>query len=80
MNPRIQELAEQSGVIHEFMTVGEKFDALKRFEKCVKLIVRECLVQIDNGIPDTNCSASGAYKTAKIAATNRVKQHFGVEQ
>jgi hypothetical protein len=42
-------------------------------------IVRECITQINEAIPDTDCSASGAYKTAKIAAMARVKDHFGVE-
>jgi hypothetical protein len=49
-------------------------------QKFAELIVRECLVQIGNAIPDTDCSSSGPYKTARIAATSRVKEHFGVEE
>jgi hypothetical protein len=48
-------------------------------EKFAELVVRECITQINEAIPDTDCSASGAYKTAKIAAITRVKDHFGVE-
>jgi hypothetical protein len=49
-------------------------------ERFAELIVRECTAQIAEAIPDTYCSASGAYKTAKIAAMTRVKAHFGVEE
>ena len=48
-------------------------------QKFAEMIVRECITQINEAIPDTDCSASGAYKTAKIAAMAKVKQHFGVE-
>ena len=78
MNERIKELLVEADI---------KFDRdINEIEVCVmlpsdlekfaELIVRECLVQISNAIPDTDCSASGAYKTAKIAATIRVKEHF----
>lgn len=79
MNARIKELAEAAyreiacnsldGVISR-EAVDQRF---------AELIVRECLVQIGNAIPDTDCSASGIYKTAKIAATCRVKEYFGVQ-
>lgn len=76
MNERILEIAKQcgywSGQTIEMNDVG--------IEKFAKLIVQECLVQIGVAIPDTNCSASGPYKTAKIAATSRVKEHFGVSE
>jgi len=52
-------------------------DNLRKF---ALLIVRECAAQIADAIPDTDCSASGAYKTAKIAAMARVKEYFGVEE
>ena len=45
-----------------------------------ELIVRDCLVQIEQAIPDTTCASAGPYKTAKIAATSRVRKHFGVEE
>ena len=49
-------------------------------QKFAELIVRRCAAQIAEAIPDTDCSASGAYKTAKIAAMAKVKDHFGVEE
>lgn len=61
------------------MGIDSSYDDFDK-ELFAELIVRECLVQIGNAIPDTDCSASGAYKTAKIAATSRVKEHFGVEE
>ena len=78
MNERIQELIKQCTSWSEgsTWTSHEEFDK----EKFAELIVRECLVQIGNAIPDTDCSSSGPYKTARIAATSRVKEHFGVEE
>ena len=71
MNKRIKKLAEQAGFAYEPSETLQKF---------AELIVRECLVQIGNAIPDTDCSSSGPYKTARIAATSRVKEHFGVKE
>jgi hypothetical protein len=75
MNEQIRELAEQA--------FGSTLDTdpilVFEAEKFAELIVRECITQINEAIPDTDCSASGAYKTAKIAAITRVKDHFGVE-
>lgn len=89
MNERIKELESQA---HELAwqewkqfpesNNGVKIDAngLGRFKsKFAELLIRECIAQIAEAIPDTDCSASVAYKTAKIAAMSRVKNHFGVE-
>jgi ribosomal protein S8 len=42
MNKRLVELVQEHGFIHEFMTVGERNDALTKIEAITKLIVREC--------------------------------------
>ena len=85
MNERIDELAFEAGC-HRHKFWDPKHLDLEGFiisqavlDKFAELIVRECLVQIGEAIPDTNCSAADAYKTAKLAATSRVKEHFGVE-
>lgn len=67
MNVRIRELLEKHGFIHDGMTVGEKNDALKKFERFSEVIARECadFVEQDQG--------SGS------AMASRLKQHFGVE-
>ena len=71
MKTRIRELAEQAG--------WNGFEALdERNQKLAELIVLECIEQVFVSIPDTMCSASGAYKTARLAATASIKQHFGV--
>ena len=77
MNERIAKLYDQAIIIEDGgdYVCGE-LDPVKFAE----LIVRECLVQIGNAIPDTDCSSSGPYKTARIAATSRVKEHFGVTE
>lgn len=70
MNQRIEKLADQC-----YSKYGVQVDPVKFTE----LIIREYITQIAEAIPDTDCSASGAYKTAKIAAMARVKEHFGLE-
>lgn len=85
MNERIRELADKAGRFrsHNGGINGGPNPALlygdENIQKFAELLIRECLVQIDDAIPETNCSAAGAYQTAKLAATNRVKKHFGVE-
>jgi hypothetical protein len=82
MNERIQQLAEQVGAVQNVLAMGRHDGVLfteTELEKFAELVVRECITQINEAIPDTDCSASGAYKTAKIAAMARVKDHFGVE-
>ena len=74
MNDRIKELAIEAGG-----GPSKWYTDPAVLEYFTELVVKECLVQIGDAIPDTDCSASGAYKTAKIAATSRVKQHFGVK-
>jgi hypothetical protein len=80
MNERIRELVKQAGGHYnsgnQHSWPQYTIDDPKKF---AELIVRECITQINEAIPDTDCSASGAYKTAKIAAITRVKDHFGVE-
>jgi hypothetical protein len=42
MNERIEKIAKEHGFIHEFMSPGEKNDALKKYEKFAELIVEKC--------------------------------------
>ena len=78
MNERILELARR--------VVGKRKDDVEsislfdeQIEKFAELIARECIKQVDEAIPETDCSASYAYRTARIAAISRIKEHFGVE-
>ena len=83
MNDRIRELAEQAGIAvwgnAVYMYHPDNTLDSTVMTKFAELIVRRCAAQIAEAIPDTDCSASGAYKTAKIAAMAKVKDHFGVE-
>lgn len=76
MNKRIKELMPKPWT---FPYPDRELYTKEQMEKFAELVVRECITQINEAIPDTDCSASGAYKTAKIAAITRVKDHFGVE-
>jgi hypothetical protein len=54
MNKRIQEIIEECGIVHEYQTVGEQNDILRRYEKLVEAIVKECAdisIAIANGRP-----------------------------
>ena len=88
MNELIKELLLKAGFTNAYTDPKEGFElvfvdedhTLESVTKFAELIVRECLDQIGDAIPDTNCSAADAYKTAKLAATSRVKEHFGVSE
>jgi hypothetical protein len=75
MNKRIKELMPKPWT---FPYPDRELYTKEQMEKFAELVVRECITQINEAIPDTDCSVSGAYKTAKIAAMTRVKDHFGV--
>jgi hypothetical protein len=78
MNERIKQLAIQAGVyVGDDMWFADELNP--KTQMFAQLIVRECIAQIAEAIPDTNCSASSSYKTAKIAAMSRVRTHFGVK-
>lgn len=42
MNDKIRKLAEEHGFIHEYMTIGERNDALTKYQEFAELIVRNC--------------------------------------
>jgi hypothetical protein len=74
MNERIKELAEQAGM-HDFvleaMGIGEEF------EKFAELIVEECRYVMDcNKGSDQN----PAWNQALWETSEKIKQHFGVEE
>lgn len=41
MNDKIRKLAEEHGFIHEYMTIGERNDALTKYQEFAELIIRE---------------------------------------
>lgn len=77
MNHLVTDLARQCG-LKKHPSEDREFIGDFDWRVFAELIIRECIVQIGDAIPDTNCSAADAYKTAKLAATSRVKKHFGV--
>jgi hypothetical protein len=46
MNERILELAEEHGFIHEHMSIGERNDALTKYQEFAELIVKECASKV----------------------------------
>ena len=67
MNERIKELTTQNGFIHDHMSVGERNDALKKFEKFAELVVKEV----------TNIVLHYTDVDEGVAVA---KKHFGVEE
>jgi hypothetical protein len=83
MNKRAIELYTQA-LDFAYNKIGKEHAGKGFFEAAVagtfvELIVQECLQQVNESIPETDCSSSGAYRTARIAALSRIKEHFGVE-
>ena len=78
MNERIFDIAKQADAFYipRYDMWQMDTETLKNY---TELIVRECIEQVFVSIPDTMCSASGAYKTARLAAISSIKEHFGVE-
>ena len=71
MNERIKQLAEEHGFIHEYMTIGERNDALTKYRKFAELIVQECI--------DTVSDCSIEYCT-RPQIVSEIKEHFGVKE
>ncbi|WP_396190650.1 hypothetical protein [Flavobacterium sp.] len=66
MNEKINELAMQSGLIHEHMSVGERNDTLRKFEKFAESIIQKCASIV---------AEQSAYKPEY-----RIRKYFGVEE
>ncbi len=81
MNERIEQLAKEHGLIHDYMSIGERNDALKKFERFAELIVRECA---DACYKHKDVESFGIYpvRVAMVtkACSDNIKQHFGVEE
>ena len=73
MNERIRELAEQAGM----NIVDDKFSTYGKFaEKFAELIVRECIWALWTEECRTSDLASEEY----TRGSNKIKEHFGVEE
>ena len=71
MNERIKQLAEQAGLL-QFVNGMTRYRQQHKLEKFAELIVKECLVVINqsNGVGDDDV----------IKISQDVKKHFGVEE
>lgn len=84
MNEQIEKLAKEHGLIHDYMSIGERNDALKKFEKFAELIVRECIDKIETYRIPVGNSAAGemacewTYDALKEIRDD-IKEMFGVE-
>jgi hypothetical protein len=78
MNERIEKLAKEHGLIHDYMSIGERNDALKKFERFAELIVRECIKQA-HSVADLRGVNDDMVFGADTAAV-RIHRHFGFEQ
>ena len=79
MNERMRKLAEEAGIIHIHMSVGEIFDALQKFEKCAELIVQECVDICYKQIVGAVGSYPSAHNNAVDACVKNIKEHFGIK-
>lgn len=73
MNERIKQLATQNGFIHDNMSVGERNDVLKKFEKFAELIVQECA--------NVAWDIAHQYNSDEINDVGySILEHFGVDE
>ena len=72
MNERIRELAEQAGFKVNWQHEDVQAIKMARFEKFAWLIVRECSRIADDWVNNED--------TGKNYPSDKIKQHFGVEQ
>ena len=86
MNPRIKELAEQSGLkVESWMTNPPKpfqiLGSTEQFEKFAELIVRECMNICAEREKDirTRIKDEGKAATAYMIRAD-IKEYFGVEE
>ncbi len=78
VNPKIRELAKESGCTIDKLGFGEG-----HLEKFAELIVRECITVIENKMPDFTCKEDYENlirKAGRMDAIDEIEQHFGVEQ
>ena len=73
MNERIKELAEEHGFIHEYMTIGERNDALTKYKEFAQLIAKEC---VDIISPYT--VRMGRPGEEYLHPIQEIKKHFGM--
>lgn len=45
-------------------------------QNLIDLVVDQCVAAVIDAIPDTECAASGPYKTARLAAVANIKERF----
>ena len=74
MNKLIESMVEKARL--NYVMIPQNPFIKEDLENLVNLVVDQCVAAIEDAIPDTNCSASGPYKTAKIAALANIKERF----
>ena len=77
MNERIQQIAEQAGLLGPSSRVGNSHEATEKF---AELIVRECIGVVENlspGYKDYRDQIEDAFRRDCV---EEMKQHFGVEE
>lgn len=78
MNERIQELAEEHGFINEFMTIGERNDALQKYKKFSELLIQETLIQM--AVQMAKYGDEQSNNPAWYRSEETVKKYFGVRE
>ena len=77
MNERIQQIAEQAGLLGPSSRVGNSHEATEKF---AELIVRECIGVVENlspGYKDYRDQIEDAFRRDCV---EEMKKHFGVEE
>jgi hypothetical protein len=76
MNERIKQLLEENGFITEWMTSGEKNDAIRKYEMLANVLIKEC-VDVCNRVYFTNFPNAPGWERSEEGEA--IKDHFGVQ-
>ena len=80
MNEQIRELAKQARQIGEYVNYGQIRLSPEQFEqKFAKLIVKECIKQVEKNFAGAVGTYAGAHNSAVLKCKKSIQEHFGVE-
>jgi hypothetical protein len=81
MNERIRELAEQADIVFGFYNNNEVLCSANDISKFAELIVRECAeISEQSQWSEAKGEYYEGFNEAMIYVSNKIKEHFGVEE
>lgn len=70
MNERIEQLAKDQGLIHEFMTTGERNDALNKYKKFADALLSDVVEFVEYKFD---------FCGDEMFIADKIREHYGVD-